>query len=95
MALVKPKNSAIVKIEPSDDPLFIKMSYVVNPSNRIQSFNELDTVTSKELRPPQYMDVMLSFLNQKSSGPASRTEYNVVKYVPVQNKLQTESIQVS
>lgn len=95
MALIKPKNAAIVKVEPTTaNPLTIKLTYSINPSQRIKKYNEMASLTSKEINQVDYAQTILAFLNTKSqvSAPASATKYTALRYVPVSKKTQAFEI---
>ena len=95
MALIKPKNAAIVKVEQSAvNPLTIKLTYSVNPSQRIQKYDEMSSLTSKEISQTDYAQTILAFLNTKSmaSAPATATKYMALRYVPVSKKIQAFEI---
>ena len=95
MALIKPKNSAIVKVEPTTaNPLTIKLTYSINPSQRIQKYSEVASLTNKEISQADYAQTILSFLNTRgqASTPASATKYTALRYVPVSKKTQAFEI---
>ena len=95
MALIKPKQAAIVKV-PQDavNPMSIKLSYNINPSNRIQNIDQVGDVTDKTIPSNDYINVVMSFLNKKAAGSASATEYTVLKYIPVDNKFLADTVRM-
>lgn len=95
MALIKPKQAAIVKVQQDAvNPMSIKLSYNINPSNRIQNIDQVGDVTEKTIPSGDYINVVMSFLNRKATGSASATEYTVLKYIPVDNKFLVDTVRM-
>jgi hypothetical protein len=95
MALIKPKQAAIVKVQQDAvNPMSIKLSYNINPTNRIQNIDQVGDVTDKTIPSNDYINVVMSFLNRKAAGSASSTEYTVLKYIPVDNKFLADTVRM-
>ena len=83
MALIRPKNSAIVKVD-VDDKLNMILSCVTG-NNRVTEPKQLAQQSNRQISKGIWTQTVFAFIDKKAQGKASETEYIAMRYVPVSN----------